>query len=412
MKDSPVHERFPSRSLWLGCLVALALTAGPLVAQPEEVPATKSEQPPELPPAAAGRVVVEKARLVSTPGHRDVKEIRRLRPGGGRLDWSLQGDWIAFDERGPDGLYDLWVSRGDGTAASCLTCDRVKFRNLNALNPTWHPSGMYLAFQVQDAPRKLELGPLELATPMRGLFSEVWIITRDGRDSWQISRSGPNGGAVLDPCFSHEANLLLWSERFSTRLRPWGEWGVQVAEFRVRRGLPDLGKVRTYRFPQQPLLLATGFTPNDRGVIAAASSSPLDRGLDLFVLDLTSETREPLTRTPDFQDEAAQYTPRGDQVIWTSDRGIAPTPAGGLPRHSDLWVMDVPSAEGPGGRQERLTFFNDPQSPHFLGEALLDDFALNPAGDQLAVHVISRREPGAPLEEALELVQLAATHRR
>ena len=60
-------------------------------------------------------------------------------------------------------------------------------------------------------------------------------ITRDGRRIWQLTRAGERGGLVLDPHFSHEGGLLLWSERLRGAPDPWGEWAVRVgARFRVR----------------------------------------------------------------------------------------------------------------------------------------------------------------------------------
>ena len=41
------------------------------------------------------------------------------------------------------------------------------------------------------------------------------------------------------------------------------------------------------------------------------------------------------------------------------------------------------------GGQERLTFFNDPDSDHTLGHALIDDLSWSPEGDRLAIHVVS-----------------------
>ena len=63
----------------------------------------------------------------------------------------------------------------------------------------------------------------QLATPIRGVHSELWVIHRDGRSAWQLTRGQQRGAAVLDPHFSYEGNRLVWSERQSSVERPWGE---------------------------------------------------------------------------------------------------------------------------------------------------------------------------------------------
>ncbi len=410
------------------CLLALLLvsTAGPSTAQVTEQPS--SEQPSDAPVATdpsgepeevepdteIREVQVVKARLKGTPGHRDVKSIERIRRGGGRVDWSPQGDWIAFDERGADGLHDIYLIQPVGDQEICLTCERYELRKISALSPAWHPSGEYLVFQGQNAARKLELSAVELAEPFRGLHSELWIITRDKRDIWQITQVRENGGAVIDPHFSFEADQLLWSERLTNRSRPWGEWGVRVAKLEIKRGLPRLGRVRTFRPGGEPFLYASGFTPNDRGLLIAASPNPgqgID-GLDILELDLASERFERLTATPDSRDELALYAPKGHRVVWASDRNLAP-PEGGarLPRRNDLWIATRTDAKEQPAAQERLTYFNEPASKHSLGQALIDDLTWSPQGDRLLLHVLSSQDGGA-VEEGLYLILLDASYRR
>ena len=52
-----------------------------------------------------------------------VEEVVTLQASGGRVDWSPQGDLIAFDMAGTDGAYDVHVMKPDGSDVQCLTCD-------------------------------------------------------------------------------------------------------------------------------------------------------------------------------------------------------------------------------------------------------------------------------------------------
>lgn len=418
------------RALSRLCLLVLLLipTVAPVSAQvaEEQSPEPSSPEPPsgapndEEPAGEPGQdgdelpeVEVVKARLKGSPGHRDVRSIERFRRGGGRVDWSPQGDWIAIDERGPDGRYDIHLIKADGAQETCLTCELYELRKISALNPAWHPSGEYLVFHGQNAARKLDLSAVELADPFRGLHSELWVVTRDGRHAWQITQVRENGGAVIDPHLSFEADQLVWSERLTNRSRPWGEWGVRVAALEIKRGLPRLGKVRTFEPGGKQFLYASGFTPNDRGLLIAASPDPGQgvEGLDILELDLESERFERLTATPDSRDELALYAPKGHRIVWVSDRNLDP-PEGGarLPRRSDLWVASRPDTRGEPVAHERLTYFNEPASKHTLGQALIDDLSWSPQGDRLMVHVLS--SDGGEVEEAVYLILLDASYRR
>lgn len=342
---------------------------------------------------ASESTAVVQGRLVGPPGHRHVKAVRPFIPGAGRVDWSRQGDWIALDQVGEDGLYDIHLKEiGEVGGEKCLTCDNWEFRKVNALDPVWHPSGEYLLFRVQQHARRLKLDPAKLAGPPGGLHSEVWMVDRRGKDFLQLTRATEQGGTVLDPHFSYEGEQIVWTERLVSATGRWGEWGLRVAELKNRRGVVRLGKVRTYRPAVEPgFTIAHGFTPNDRGLLISAMSSPGDgeRARDLFRLDLESETLEKITSSRDQREAWVTAAPRNsDMLVWVSSRGTERLGRSRLPYRGDLWMRDERD-----GREERLTFFNHPDSDHALGETLIDDLAWGPEGDRLLLHVVSAGGP-------------------
>ncbi len=397
-------------------MTAMPALYGGLSAQdPPPPPAAPSPEPLESPPpataATAPQVEIVKGRLKGPPGNRHVGSLRQLRRGGGRVDWSQQGDWIAFDQVGDKGVYEIYLMNMLSGSERCLTCDRYELRKVHSLSPAWHPSGDYLVFQVQDLPRRMRLDALKLTTPHRGLHGDLWAITREGRDAWQLTKIADNGGAVVDPHFSYEGSQLAWSERLESRRGRWGAWALRVAEFRIKRGLPKLGKVMTYE-PQLPpgFIAAHGFTANDRGLFISAP----DTGRDIHRFDLASGNLERLTATREYRDDVAALAPRGERIVWVSDRGIERPARPRLPYRGDLWFLSERD-----GVRERLTFFNDPESDHALGEALIDDVAWSPEGDRLLLHVVSAvadeseedmaredEEEGPAVEEAIYLVEL------
>jgi WD40-like Beta Propeller Repeat len=409
------RSRRPALALFAACLAAAAPGRLPAAAAPQEAPPPQppeatgpAPQEPALAPAPAPQPPPAPRPAGNIKNASLTPEPRLLERGGGRLDWSVQGDSIAFDRRDPDGFYRIYTMRPNGGGEICLTCPHPELRHANAFNPVWHPSGQILVFQVQELPSRLGLSPAGLTSPDRGLHSELWAITRDGRHPWQLTRVGQTGGALLDPCFSHEGDRLAWSERVAMpRGSRWGEWVVRVGRFSLPAGLPRLSKVETFKGPSRGFVAASAFSPDDRHLLESAEVGGGD-GLDLFLLDLAGGALTPLTSTPSDWDEGARYSPRGDRLIWTSSHGLPAGPrfaqldrfpsARAVPR--ELWTM--PAA---GGHIVRLTSFNAAAA----GGAVVSDFAFSPDGGSLALHVVTDVGTG---DEAIYLLDLGPDFRR
>ncbi len=337
-----------------------------------------------------------------------VKSIRVLEPGGGRLAWSVQGDWIAYDQRDAEGFYNIHIMAPDGGFRKCLTCPLREFRKAHAYNPSWHPSGNYLVFQVQLAANKLKLSPAEMTTPDRGLHSAIWVIDKAGKNFWQLAGGAETSSVLLDPTFSHEGDRLAFSERIRSRQGRWGEWVVRIGDFRVKAGVPRLRKVRSLKpGDNRRFVTISGFSPSDDSLLVAGN---LDRGqsasgMDIYEMSLEDGSLRRITRSRREWDEGAHFSPSGERIAWTSDRGVPPgkstqrvrAPSARAQRR-ELWLMRADASD-----QERLTFFNHPAAPESLRGAVVSDFAWSPDGRRLAVHVVTDLGEG---EERIYLVEL------
>ena len=336
------------------------------------------------------RPEVARARLVDGPGHRAVREIRRIRPDVGRIEWARQGTQLAFDKTTNLGFRGLYVGHALEGTERCLTCETWEFRKSHVMSPTWHPSGRMLVVMVQGPADKLGMDTWTLAGPDRGLHSELWAIPSDGRDAWQLTKVVPQGGAIMDPHFSFEGDRLAWTRRIDTTVGGrWGSWEVQVAEFQIKRGVPRIKKIRRHKAIPWPGWVAVhGFTEDDQGLWLTLSPAPGTaskggrQGLMVGRYDLQTETFTPLPGTGNW-DVLPSGVPRDARRVWVSDRGIDRPRGPRLPWRGDLWL-----ASESGRRQERLTYFNDPTSDHFLGEAWIADTTWSPDGDRILLQVL------------------------
>ncbi|MCH9648485.1 MAG: hypothetical protein K0U98_09615 [Deltaproteobacteria bacterium] len=387
-------SKFPKIARYgLATVLVLGLpSAGLLTAQePSRGQSESSPTPPLLPPLPKLRTPSNGGD--SLPRSPVVQGLHMAFPEGGRVDWSVQGDWIAFDKRGDDGYYDIYVAKPEATDERCLTCSLLEFRKSHAYNPTWHPSGQLLVFQVQDLARKLRLGASEMATPDRGLHSQLWTISSDGEQFLQLTQNQSNR-AVLDPRFSNEGKLLAWSERVETRVGRWGRWQLRVAAFNVRAQVPQLKKVRTYRPGERRLFVtADSFSPDDKKLLITGNleADQPEAGMDIYLLDLETKEQTPLTHSFAEWDQQAQISPDGQYVAWTSNRNLprlrAPAPEGATfsarPVRRELWLKKLD-----GSGEERLTFFNHRASSMAQTGATVADFAWSPDGDRIVLHVV------------------------
>lgn len=350
------------------------------------------------------------------PESSPVMRIERWIEGGARVDWSRQGEWLAYDKAGEDGRYDVYITSTDLLAERCLTCDMYALRKDNVLNPVWHPAGERLIVQVQSHPKRLKFiaDPLRLLTPDRALHAEFYDIDRQGKSFTMLTRFTANGTAALDPHFSFDGERLLWGERIKARKGRYGAWQLRSARFQVNRvGAAQLKKIRSHAAPADALIVPQGYTPDDRGALVAGNLEPGQPpdALDLYRLRFDGGEPERLTHSRGGAEEFARLSPTGRHVAFTSNaeiRGTEPDQTVPPSVRRELWLMDAD-----GSNKRRLTFFNDPTSDHSLGHTYVGDLAWSPGGDQIAVHVLwGGSRSGDRPREALYRIHLDPSFRR
>jgi Tol biopolymer transport system component len=317
------------------------------------------------------------------PSTDPVRALSLVTADGGRVDWAPRGDWIAYDRVNADGYSRLYVSRPDGREKRCLTCQPLEFRRHHTGNPTWHPSGRYLVFEVEKPFRRAGAPEPFLHVPGRNLGNDLWTIRFDGRSFFRLTAHVERGtGRVHSPRFSHEGDRLVWAERVAAGGGGWGGWVLRVARISDRGGTPRLKRVRSHTITREHRYYEPyGFTTDDRGLLVGADRSPTgpEAGLDLFLLRLDDGEAQRLTGDTATFNGFARLAPNGRWLVWATDRDLPGRREGSAPA-LDLWMMRTRGFDA-----RRLTWFSDVFASTYSGPMTIRSAAWGPEGDRLLI---------------------------
>ncbi|MGA9347494.1 MAG: hypothetical protein WBW48_01655 [Anaerolineae bacterium] len=301
------------------CIIAIALLTS-LACRSTPLSATAPAPTPRLP----NMPVAVKA----SASDYTLTEIEDFLENAARLDWSPQGDWIAYDKRGADGYDDLYRIRLDGTDNECLTCNHPALPNKHVGNPTFHPDGRWLLFQAEKQDH--EWSPA--TSPGRGTYNDLYVMDLESDspyDVYQLTdvRSGYPVGGSLHAHFSRDGKQLLWGD-LGGGGGCYGDWRIAIAGFDDQD--PALSNV-TYYQPgdNTEWYEMEDWSLDDSGIYF--SCAPLngqdDRTMDLCYLDLETEELTRLMETSglsgelDEWDEHGKITPLGDAITWMTSTG-------------------------------------------------------------------------------------------
>lgn len=281
---------------------------------------------------------------------------------GGRVSYNKVNNLIAYDQLGTDGYYDVWTMKPDGSSRKCLTSTN-KAMSKNNGNPCWDPSGKFIVFQSQDPSYRMKYE--NFATPGIGINNNIYITDKNGSSFWRFSKVR-NGGGSLHPQFSPTGKRLMWGNAIPSD-NPIGGW--EMMEFQISlNGQPKLVEMNTLNPGHMQLYETHGYSPDGKRIIF--SGIPSGKGyfdMDIYTCNLDETDQKKLTSNSDW-DEHAHYSPDGKKIVWASSSGTN-CAKDTAKLQMDYWVMN---ADGSG--KKRLTYFNDPKSPQFLGKVVASDF--------------------------------------
>jgi uncharacterized protein (TIGR03437 family) len=319
----------------------------------------------------------------------------QLLSGTGRLSWWQNS--LVYDKPNASRIYDVWTIQADGSGDTCLTCSAAAVALLGSLNkgnPVWHPSGTFIAFQVEINSPGLTQAVIDADFPGSGWSNNLWIMDAAGQNFWQITNL-PTAGGVIYPRFSPDGTKLAWGQRISPTSAAggiWGTWQLMVGDFVVSAsGVPSVQNTQvltpTYTTGLQEYYYEPhAFSQDDQTVYFMSNIGPGGKPffggpgpMDIYALNLSTNQLTALTSTPDQWNEFPTVLPGQTSLVYTSTVGD-----GAVNGHfkGDLWVTNADGTD-----RYQLTYFNDPNSPDYQPAGVIPaDPAWNADGTELAIY--------------------------
>ena len=299
----------------------------------------------------------------SGPGKVCPQIVSLVEQNGGRADWGAN-NLIVYDSPDDSNHFQTWVMHPDGTGAKCLSNQNQQLTAIDNGNPAWHSSGNYIALQASDmaAPPLATAAPARfkrVSSPGAGFDNDVWLMSPNGTLASQLTHLEMRQG-VLQPCFAHQSNLLLWSEMETVNPQ---KWVMRLAKFAVGENGPELSDIQSLDPLGNAFYGTHCFSPDDRSILFSTAKEPGDyRHVDIVRLDLATGHTTMLTDPASEQlNECAAYSPDGLRIVWVSTSGIDQDLSKTNPNiKTEFWMMNAD-----GSNKHRLTYFNEPGAPEY-----------------------------------------------
>jgi hypothetical protein len=293
--------------------------------------------------------------------------------------WNPVTHDIIYNGRGSDGLWDAYSARPDGSNVRCITCDipgfaSVKNRTQRGASDV-SPDGKYLLLHIEKAAHQGRIGVAE-AEPGKGVYSDVWLASADGTQSWQLTdvpASGDNG--TMWARFDRTGKQLVWAEMYKRidLKHMVGQWRLKIGRISWSKGTPTLVDVRTYEPETGKFYEPYGFSADNKRIIFASDvrmPAFWDSQIWTISTNLTDLKRiSPADAATGFfrnYNEFAYYMPGRDRIIFARTRNATK-------RGMDYW-----SIRTDGSDMKRLTTMNEPNSDQSKGYAIAGGLAFDP----------------------------------
>ncbi len=309
-----------------------------------------------------------------------IKAITALQVSGARPRFSPAGTEVVFDRANVDGFYDVYRSDLSGRIIASLTDGHPGINQRHNGNAIFHPSGKFIIF-ISEESDHVRLEDKDLGDPGVGLYSNFWATDLEGRSFWKLTNipikkavdDGIPSMAAVNPVFSADGSLFLWSERYAEGGRfNWGRWRIMATDFVITGGTPSLENERVVAYAAKGnYVTAMALLDARRLLLAGNLDGQHEYGMDQYIEDVDTHELANLTNTPLVWEEDSCVAPNG-QIIYMSNidakdaLDFSNPDWHQQPREREYYLMNQD-----GSGRERLTYFNDPSAPEYVGKRVV-----------------------------------------
>lgn len=282
--------------------------------------------------------------------------------------WNEATHSVVYNKKDKDGYYKMYISDADGSDEKPLTYSGWK-TNRHQWAEEWYPTGKYIFCYIEKPEyvkeKKHKRKPVD-ATPGYGAYTDLWLISRDGKEVWQLTDL-PNDydHGIIHSAISRDGGMFGWSERieapkFLNKNLAAGAYVFRIADF-VFDSAPHFENIRTFEPGGVPALNELESISNDKTTLAFYSTFESKNIFNTPIYTLNMVTGDIKMLTNKSFSQAPTYTPSGTKLVYmTGDEcDIFPFQLQG----SDWSIMNADGSD-----KKRLTFMNKKDNPQSVNK--------------------------------------------
>ncbi|MBS1651591.1 MAG: hypothetical protein JSU07_06225 [Bacteroidetes bacterium] len=278
--------------------------------------------------------------------------------------WNKATSTVAYNKADKNGNFKIYLSDSLGKNEAPLTFSAWK-NDRHQWVEEWYPSGKYLFCYIEKEEYVKEKGHKRKqvdATPGYGAYTDLWLVSRDGKQAWQLTNLPNNyNSGIIHSAISSNGKLFGWSERikapnfFDMNLAA-GAYVFKIAEIELD-SVPHFSNIKTYQPGNKLALNELEGISNDNTTISFYSSFETKNifKTPIYTLNMLNGSITKLTNESFAQ--APTYTPNGNKFIYMTgfECDIFPFQLQG----ADWWIMNTNGFD-----KKRLTYMNKKNHPH------------------------------------------------
>jgi Tol biopolymer transport system component len=265
---------------------------------------------------------------------------------------------VAYNKPDEKGCYKIYLSDSLGNNEKPLTFP-AWHADCQQWAEEWYPSGMYLFCYVEKpeyVKEKKHKRKRVDATPGYGGYTDLWLITRDGKQAWQLTDLPNNyNSGIIHGAISPDGTLFAWTERigapkFLSLNLGAGSYVFRVADIAMD-SVPHFANIRTFQPGNVPSSCELDGISNDNTTLSFYSTFETKNLFATPIYTLNMITGETKRLTTESFAQAPMFTPDGKRIVYMTgkDCHIFPFEIQG----ADWWIMNVDGTE-----KQRISYMN------------------------------------------------------